>query len=240
MQISDDLIRHITNELLKRLGPGGSLPKGPADKPRLCLVGPGDRLSTPGLAKLEERFEICEFRNWDDHLPQDSCFLITSLGIQALVRVAEGDEGCTVEGRALLFALLNGCPVAALRDGMVWRGYMSTAPKGLLNRYSHCETVLQGYGLRLVDESEISEALLGKGFTNTVPVPASVLPAPAQGRPPIVLKHTGRKVWSEADIIAACPPARGEGQTLTIGPADLMTPLAQDYVLAHKINLIKG
>lgn len=237
MQISDELIKHITNELMKRLSGKAT------SKPLLHLVGSREHLSTVCLSQIQECFEIYEHCSWEDQLPASASVLITSLSLQALTRVASGDEGCTVEGRALLAALLNGQPVAALKDGLMWRRYMSTAPKGLLNRYAHYETILQGYGLKLVDESEVTAALLGNRSEKwPLSAPQETLgrigysgPEPSAAKP-----QRGRRVISEADIIAECPVAKGLGQTLCLGSDDILTPLARDYALTMKIDLIKG
>ena len=240
MQISEDLIKHITRELMKRLGQNGAVAASPAPRRLLHLVGPREALSTPALARLQESFEIREHKLWDEELPPEASVLITNMSIQALVRVAEGDEGCTVEGRVLLCALLNGQNVAALKDGLVWRRYQSTGPRGLLAKYVHYENVLQSYGLKLVDEGQIIDALLGP--KNAAPKavgfsPVQPLPQPART---LAGPVGGRKVISENDLMAACPVAGGEGQTLRLGPADLLTPLAQDYAKTMKINIIKG
>ena len=87
MQISDDLIQHITRELMKRLG------GQPAGKTLLHMVGSREDMSTPALARLQDSFEVREHRDWEEPLPSNACVLITRLGIQALVRVTEGDEG---------------------------------------------------------------------------------------------------------------------------------------------------
>lgn len=235
MQISDDLIQHITRELMKRLG-GQS-----AEKPLLHLVGSREDMSTPALARLQDSFEVHEHRDWEETLPSNASVLITKLGIQALVRVTEGDEGCTVEGRALLTALLNGQPVAVLKDGMVWRRYLSTAPRGLLNRYAHCESVLQSYGLKLVSEDEVAAALLGRRPASAPLAPAAMPPQPLpEATFTFVKPRAGRRVISEADLMSECPVAKGYGQSLRLGPGDLLTPLARDYALTMKIDLIKS
>ena len=235
MQISDDLIKHITRELMKRLGSRA------AEKPLLHLVGSREDLSTPALARIQESFEIHEHREWEELLPSNASVLITELNIQALVRVTEGDEGCTVAGRTLLAALLNGQPVAALKDGMVWRRYQSTAPRGLLNRYSHYESVLQGYGLKLVSEDEVTTALLGRK-SSSAPLAPAIMPAEPLPEPAatFVKPQTGRRVISEADLMKECPVAKGEGQSLRLGSGDLLTPLAQDYARAMKIDIIRS
>lgn len=241
MQISDDLISYITRELVKRLGWTGETSSLSVEKPRLRLVGPREAISVPTLIKIEEKFDIHDHKLWDEELPAGASVLITSLSIQALVRVAEGDEGCTVEGRTLLNALLRGQPVAALKDGLVWRRYRSTAPKGLSAKYIHYENVLQSYGLKLVDEDQIVEALLGR-----LPSPSRTVgfnPVPPTLQAPKTFSAApggGRKVISENDIMAACPISGGEGQSLRLGPADILTPLAQDYVKTMKINIIKS
>lgn len=240
MQISDDLIQHITRELMKRLGTD---PQPAAAKPLLHLVGRREDLSTPAWARLHDNFKIYEHKNWEDELPPTASVLITSLNIQALVRVAEGDEGCTVEGRALLGALLNGQPVAALKDGLVWRRYLATAPKGLLARYGHCENVLQGYGLKLVDEDQVVEALLGRPLpAPKFPQTMLVTPSPArpEAAPAFTRSPSGRRVLSEANLREICPAAQGPGQTLRLEAGDVLTPLAQDYILAMKINVVKA
>jgi len=237
MQISDDLIQYITGELMKRLGQGAPTA---AAKPLLHLVGRREDLSTPALACIQAHFEVRLHQNWEDELPLEASVLITRLNIQALVRVAEGDEGCTVEGRALLAALLNGQPVAALRDGLLWRRYIPTAPRALLARYNSCENKLQEYGLKLVAEDEVVGALMGP--PPSVPLAPQIraaVPPPEPGaafvRPP-----SGRRVLSEAKVMEACPASQGFGQTLHLSPGDVLTPLAQDYLLAMKINVVKG
>jgi hypothetical protein len=241
MNISAELVDHITRELIKRLNPAApppaAAPPAAAPKPLLHLVGRAADLGAPALARLRERFIVREHLDWDEPLPPEASVLITTLNIQALVRVAEGDEGCTVEGRALLAALLNGQPAAALKDGLVWRRYLATAPKALLARYSRCESALLGYGLKLTDEDGAAEALLGRSPAAPPPVVlASARPGPPPARPK---PAGGRRVLAESDVAAACPAAGGPDQTLRLSPGDLLTPLAQDYVLAMKINLVR-
>ncbi len=233
MSINEDVVQYITSELIKRFGQ--QLQAQAPAKPRLCLVGDTARLSTPTLSELEKNFELLRFQNWDDPWPAEALVLITELGLQALVRVAEGDEGCTVEGRALLRALLNGQSVAALSDGLAWRAYEHSAPPKLLERYRRCEETLCGYGLRLVEEKELCSVFIGSQARLKAPdSPSKTVAAPL---PP---RRGGRRVWTEADIIKACPLSQGDGQQLRLEPGDLLTPLAQDYVKAMKIIVLRA
>jgi ethanolamine utilization protein len=195
----------------------------------LHLVGGRAGVSPALAARLEETFAIHEHTAWEDHVPPEASVLLSRLGIQALARVAWGDEGCTVEGRALLEAILLGRPAVVLKSGLVWRAY--GAPKALAARYAEYEKNLESYGLKIVDEDGVIPALLGRETqAGTGGPPRDAAPCAAQ-------KRGGRRVINEAAIKAACPEARGLGQTLAISPGDILTPLAKDYVLSMRINI---
>ncbi|MDR2800697.1 MAG: hypothetical protein LBB52_05450 [Desulfovibrio sp.] len=228
MQISDELVNRVTRELLKRLGDGESADR--AQKPLLHLVGGRAGVSPDLAARLEESFAIHEHIAREDHVPPEALVLLSKLGVQALVRVAWGDEGCTVEGRALLEAILQGRPVAVLESGLAWRAFK--APESLSARYAEYEKTLQNYGLKIVDEDGAIPALLGRETRAGAGEPTrEAMPCAAQ-------KRGGRRVINETAIKAACPEARGLGQTLAISPGDILTPLARDYALAMRINLV--
>ncbi|MGL4207981.1 MAG: hypothetical protein ACRCTY_01200 [Candidatus Adiutrix sp.] len=233
MQISEDLVKYITSELMKRLSLGA--PLAPSPRP-LLLVGSRNDLSTPLLARLQQCFELSEHTQWDSPIPPKAAILITKLNIQALIRVAEGDEGCTVEGRALLAALLNGQPVAALKDGLAWRAYRHTAPPALLARYGQCENILSSYGLKLVDEDGVLEALAPNAVPHITGGSTDFIP----NTPQLASSGAGRKVLTESDLLTLCPASKGFGQILSLGLGDILTPLAKDYVLAMKIKVAKA
>ena len=240
MQISEDLIKHITSELLRRIKNGSNIIET-AKLPLLHLVGKTTDLSTSALARLHEQFEVQEHLSWEDPLPIGASSLITKLNIQALVRVAEGDEGCTVEGRVLLTSLLNGQPVAALKDGVIWHNYVKTAPEALLNRYRQCEKILTSYGLKLVSEMEIAEALLPKQAGGLRPKPHFVNNDTSKSTVQAVKPGASkRRVLTESDIMSACPVAGGHGQSLNLNPGDIITPLAHDYAYAMRINIVRN
>jgi len=226
MEINDELVQKITEELWRRLGPQAPAADG---RPRLLVVGDSAVLQPASWAELQKHFEVLE--NQADCCVPPEAVLVTSLSLQALVRVAAGDEGCTPEGLALMTALLEGRPAAVLKSGLVWRRYQGTAPRPLLDRYVRCEDLLVSYGVKLVDEAEIIPALLGRSVGRRDPVQA----APASGRP-----RGRRRVLTEAEVRVACPAAGGPGQTLRLAPGDLLTPLARDYVQSLKIGLSRG
>jgi hypothetical protein len=227
MQITDELVSRITSALLERLGGPAAVPSA---KPRLCLAGGAGALEAAVLAELKAHYEVSEFTDYGQPPPEQAAVLATSLSLQALVRLAEGDEGCTPEGRALLTALLNGRPAAVLREGLAWRRYLNSAPRALTARYARCEQILQSYGLRLVEARPGLAAALAGASGGCGPV----LPAAAT--------FTGgrRRVLTETEVMAACPASGGPGQTLDLETGALLTPLARDYILAMKINLVRS
>ena len=238
MQITDELVKYITAELLKRLNPQSSV-ELKAEKKLLHLVGPKEALSTITTAKLNECFEIYHHQNWDDALPLNAVVLLTELNLQALVRVAEGDEGCTVAGRCLMTAILNGQTVVALEEGLVWRHYLSTAPKPLLAKYAGYERILQSYGLKITREENLLQVLCGHK-TQVTADSSFVAPVPAIANAVSPNAGRGRKAISEAAIKAACPEDKGFGQTFTLNSDEILTPLAKDYAQVMKLNIIKA
>jgi hypothetical protein len=229
MEITDELVNKITAELWRRLEPSA---RTPVARPRLLVVGEPEALSPAARAEILKHFEVLENQGDCCASFEADSVLVTRLSLQALVRVAAGEEGCTPEGRALMAALLQGRPAAVLTSGLIWRRCQTTAPRPLLDRYVRCEDLLTSYGVKLVDEAEIIAALLGRSAGRERPGSAApVSAAPISGR---------RRVLTEAEVRAACPVAGGPGQTLNLGPGDFLTPLARDYVQSLKLNLSSG
>ena len=225
MEITDELVGRITAELWRRLSPETP----PADvRPRLLLTGDPKALSPEARSEIQNHFEILESPVYSEASPAAEAVLVTCLSLQALVRVAAGDEGCTPEGRDLLTALLEGRPAAVLKSGLVWRRFQGTAPRPLLDRYVRSEDILVSYGVKLVDEAEITAALLGRSAPRDRPPRPAPAPRPR------------RRVLTENEVRAACPVAGGPGQTLCLAPGDVLTPLARDYVQSLRISLELG
>lgn len=230
MPINKDLIEYITAQLMKRL-PG--LTARPP-RPILYIVGGHNCLSPSILGQLEEKFSIYDHDVFALPESPDAPILLARLSIQALVRVADGDEGCSVDGHVLLNALLTGRTVAVLESGIQWRQYMSTMPQALRSLYERYENQLKSYGLNIVTENGLIETL-------TRPMPARWM-AFSEAE---VCKSTSRqlvtsqKLLTEADVMNLCQAVKGSGRNLVVEPGTIITPLAQDYIKAKKINLIQ-
>ncbi|MDR0486361.1 MAG: hypothetical protein LBH29_06530 [Elusimicrobiota bacterium] len=48
-----------------------------------------------------------------------------------------------------------------------------------------------------------------------------------------------KRVISVLDIQNACPASGGAGQSFSVASSDIITPLAMDYILKMRINVIK-
>jgi hypothetical protein len=236
MEIDDSLVTMITRELLKRLQKGEPLAGGAeeGEKSPLVVIGGVSALSPGTLAALENRFVIIPHDSLDANFPENASILVTGMGIQALTRVSEGDEGCTPEGSGLLWAVLRGKTAVILEEGMVWRSFRGTMPKALSEKYCGHERVLASYGIKIVRDADIVSLFSGKDCPSCParPVPAaSCTPAaPETG-------HPGKRVISERELILACPESKGYEQTFAIGPKDILTPLAVDYATRMRITV---
>jgi hypothetical protein len=245
MEINDSLVTMITQELLKRLEKGGSLSNGSGkeEKSPLVLIGGSSALSPAALAALESRFVIIPHDSLDANFPEEASVLVTKMGIQALTRVSEGDEGCTPEGYGLLWAILRGKSPVILEDGIVWRHFSGTMPKALLEKYCGHERVLASYGVRIVKDADIPAVFSGKACPSCPAQPVfAASPALARADVPIGagVKSSGKRVISERELILACPESSGYGQTFVIGPKDILTPLAADYGTRMRIVISRS
>jgi hypothetical protein len=230
MEINDSLVTMITQELLKRLRKGESLTDGTEkkEKPPLVLIGGSSALSPPALAALESRFSIIAHDSLDANFPEDASVLVTKMSIQALTRVSEGDEGCTPEGYGLLWAVLRGKTAVILEEGMAWRAFGGTMPRALLEKYCAHERVLGSYGIKIVKDADIAAVFSGGACPSCTPRPVTASVSPE-------VKPAGKRVISERELMLVCPESKGYGQTFAIGPRDILTPLAADYVTRMRI-----
>ena len=226
MEVNDALVTAITRELLKRLGGGGS----PAGKKPLVIAGDTSILGAAALASLEGNYDIARHSGLEALFPDNAEVLVTQLGVQALVRLADGDAGCTSEGAALLWALLRGKKPVIVEEGIEWRGFKNTMCPALAAKYVSCERTLAAYGAVFTGAGTVVQALSGKAC----PAPA-VFGAPALGAAPARGTGARKRVLSEVDVMRLCPLAAGTGQAMEIGLTDILTPLAEDYISKMRI-----
>jgi hypothetical protein len=260
--IDDALVIKVTDQILKLIKASGGLPTGtdpagtgpagavpPANgqtagislgaaKPPLMIVGPTAALSEKCLAALAERFSLVPISGLDQRGRPKAPLLVTSLGLQALVQVASGDEGCTEEGRAILSALLESRPVAALEAGVAWRAIPQTAPRGLVSLYRKAEATLVSFGLKIVPESGLLRALgskPGSGYSGSSHTSPGCL-SPTAACPTGPGRGQSRRVLTESVVKNLFP--EGTGGPLELSRGDVLTPLARDWLSANRIAIV--
>jgi hypothetical protein len=220
----------VTKEILKLMDASGRKPEpGPVAKTPLLVAGPLSALSSGCQATLSDRFELIQVTGLDQRSLPLAPLLVTSLGLQALVQVASGDEGCTTEGRAILSALIGGRTAVALETGLAWRSLPPTAPSVFVSLYRSAEAVLKSAGLRIVRESELLDVLCGG--------PPSIGAAQTTTPCPAIPEARGVRVLTESIVSNLFP--EGSCGTLTLRRGDILTPLARDLLLARKITVNK-
>ncbi|MDR1308318.1 MAG: hypothetical protein LBL95_00170 [Deltaproteobacteria bacterium] len=227
MIINDELVTRITEEILRRLRAAGQGQAPAAKRPPLLVVGPLSALGQGCRDALAARFDLVPISGLSQDGRPEAPLLVTSLGLQALVQVASGDEGCTEEGRAILSALIAGRPAVALESGLAWRSLPPTAPRVLLSLYQTSEALLKNAGLRIAPESGLLPALTDG------PAPAPAAGGPQPGAPACCPAPRGARVLTESAVSALFP--EGSTGTLRLARGDILTPLARDLLLARKI-----
>jgi hypothetical protein len=234
MIIDDALVAAITRELLKRLGSGEVLAS--AVKRPLVISGGTSNLQSATRSGLEAEYAI----QWHDSLeadfPDNAGVLITGLSIQALVRLAEGDAGCTPEGSAVLWALLRGKRPVILEEGVAWRGFKDTLSPALTAKFNAHEKALASYGAVFAREADVLRVLTaGSPVGGPERTVNSGRPSPPVSVPPGGAK--GKRVIGEVELMRLCPEAAGFGQVLELGAKDILTPLAKDYAGKMRITV---
>jgi ethanolamine utilization protein len=238
MQIDDKVVSFITKELLKRLGQDFfSSDPGEAEKVPLVIIGGSSSLGAAALSAAENRYSITAQETLEPDFADNVLILVTKLSIQALVRVAEGDPGCTPEGHGLLWAILRGKKAFVLEEGIEWRRFSTQMPRALHEKYAACEQKLASYGVKIIREADIG-AVLSTGSSGKAALSAPL--PPVQGASSISVNPGTKRVITELELSQLCPVSKGKGQTLLVGSADIITPLARDYITAMSITVSKS
>lgn len=182
------------------------------------------------MAKLEEGYDIIRHSGLEAVFPDNAEVLVTKLGVQALVRVAEGDAGCTSEGAALLWALLRGKKPVIVEEGIEWRTFKGAMSPSLAAKYASHERILASYGAVFVGAADAANVLSGKSCPNLPTGNLSVVTSSQAKR---------KKVINEVELMRLCPASAGPGQNVELGQKDILTPLAEDYIAKMRINVTR-
>jgi hypothetical protein len=233
VKVDDSLVTAITKALIERLR-AGELHDGDSGaagvKRPLVIAGAESALSGAALRALENDFSLIPY---ESAVPEDAALVVTSLGIQALVRLAEGDDGCTPEGAAVLAELLKGKTPFVLEEGIAWRSFTGMR-KTLAAKYAAHERTLASYGVVFVKEADLLSVLRGTSRYVAPAAPQEVRPAI---RPEAVAPRLTKRVINEMELMRLCPVAGGKKQIIEIGGTDILTPLALDYAAKMEVGI---
>lgn len=219
-QIIDEVVR----ELYKRL-------TAKVVKPCAYVIGP---VELPFVEELKEHYDVITKRN--EVLEMDF-IVITNLTVSMLAHIA---QGCcqTSSEEEILEALLEGKPVYVLEEGIVYRNYRQSAHKALYTMFMEFEEKIERFGIQKV--KRVSEILARKDSVSSKGIMKEIEHA-KEVEDTKEVQYTkevqfGRRLLLEKDLKELgvnCSMA------LRIPKNCIITPMAQDYIREHQINIVR-
>ncbi len=209
------LIDEILNEVYKRLedkcNEQTSLKK-------LIFIGP---MPDVGLKYLKQAYKCSVYKNREESYEG---IVITKLTIEMLGHLATSSP-VTEEESLILKALLNEKQVYMLEEGIEYRRYKENAHKALYTLLMDYEDKIKNYGIQCI--SHLDELLNSAKSRDN-----HKAPKPIAGN--VNFDMTYKKLLLEADLIKK----HLEGICIvTISKGCIITPLADDYIRKHHIEI---
>lgn len=212
---TETLIDDILNEVYRRLDTKGSQQ---TSLKKLIFIGP---MPTVDLKYLQQVYKCSVFQNKDQN---HEGIVITKLTLEMLGHLATSSP-VTEEESFILRALLNEKPVYMLEEGIEYRRYKENAHKTLYTLLMDYEDKIKKYGIRCI--SHLDELLNNERY-GTSHQPSK----PIEG---VVNRDmTYKKLLLEADLIKKHLEGIG---VVTISKSCIITPLADDYIRKHHIQI---
>ncbi len=212
---SQTLIDEILDEVYKRLEAKSSQQ---TSLKKLIFIGP---MPDTGLKYLQQAYKCSVYKNSKEDYEG---IVITKLTIEMLGHLATSSP-VTEEESLILKALLNEKQVYMLEEGIEYRRYKENAHKALYTLLMDYEDKIKKYGIQCI--SHLDELLnSGKSRDN------HEAPKPITGN--VNFDMTYKKLLLEADLIKK----HLEGICIvTISKGCIITPLADDYIRKHHIEI---
>lgn len=189
-------------------------------KKKLVIVG---SIPNSDLKHLEEVYEFTSYKSQSINYEG---IIITKLSVDMLGHLAVGSPA-TEEESFILKALLQEKPVYMLEEGIEYRKYKKNAHKALYTLFMDYEDKIKKYGIRCI--SHLEELFNEQGTKGELQEVEKI-------RGNISLDMTYKKLLLESDLIKK----HIEGIcTVTISKKCIITPLADDYIRKHHIQIEK-
>ncbi|MCY9517048.1 ethanolamine utilization protein [Paenibacillus apiarius] len=218
------IIEAVTTEVIKRLGQGETdEPAVPKKQAVLLTVSPVPELES----MLDQQYEV---RYYDESLRDCDVLIVPKLCLQLLSNLANGISAGPRE-RFVLTMLLKGRKVVAIKEGLLYRKYKSTAPVLLYKLYDEFADRLNSYGIRVVKEQELLATCMEDGRAAAV---AQVDRSSESVDAPLHPEVLNRKVITEAELKKY---RLQNGKEIVIDRHSIITPLAQDYLRMQQMQV---
>ncbi len=223
--MKEELIRQITEEVLRQIGMAGECGCLPEDKGKK-LLAVGCPVSVP--EELQKGYVVCDMNDFAEHrsAAQYERIVITDLSLTDLSDIAQGRDASDASC-AVVEGLLNGIDVYLLEKALPHRRFAGKGSSRLYEVIENHVRALQTYGVRMIPE--LRPSLPRK------PVPpkyqAPVLRVPAGSARP----NSERLITEE---LARELTADGRRE-VCIEENAIITPLAWDVFVHNKIKVIR-
>lgn len=212
---TETLIDDILNEVYKRLE---SKDIDQTSLKQLVFIGP---MPSVDLKYLQQVYKCSDFKNRKGSYEG---IVITKLTLEMLGHLATSSPA-TEEESFILKALLNDKPVYMLEEGIEYRRYKQNAHKALYTLLMDYEDKIKQYGITCI--SHLDELLNNEKYGENHP-----LIKPIEGL--VNRDMTYKKLLLEADLIKKHLEGIG---VVTISKNCIITPLADDYIRRHHIQI---
>ena len=181
-------------------------------------------------SRLTNQYNIVQY---EDNIREYDVLIIAKLCLRGLCNLALGTNA-SMEERFILKTLLKGKKVYVLEDGIEYHHYKMTAPKTLYSRYMGYEDTIKSYGVQIIKTIDFILNESKKPTEKTMFLGQSlnqeVLHKIELGN----LVH--KKAVTEIDIRRN---VEKESNSIQIGKNTIITPLADDFIRAHHLKVIR-
>lgn len=203
------LVEEVLKELQQRLGK-----ENDSDRKELLIIGDiEERELEPWRGKLHWCCyrEDMSYYSWD-------IILVTQLPLEMLGNLGNGCGGH--KERLILSALMEGKQVYILEEGILYRKYRKSSFKALYQLYNEYEDKIKQYGMKFI-------LSLADILQNEIPENEIIFVANE-------IDFTGKSLLLEADLLKK--QVRSPS-IIKISSDCIVTPLAEDYIKCHNLDM---
>ena len=217
-ELIEDIVQEIFKRFTKELN---ELPKGIP----LMVIGTLPK-------EDQENLQGCTFIPFTDDISRYEKLVISEITTSQMAHLALG-YGDTPEEQVILEALLHGKQVYVLEKGLLYRRYKDSAPLKLYALYHEYESTLRQYGMRIIKSVKDCVDSQGKHMQPLQePVGTQNMLESNKNKTHVFRK----KLILEKDLISARVSFHDK---LELTKDCKITPLAEDFIRAHHLTILR-